>query len=161
MTDLFRISDLDAEVLDVERRRVEALIADCVSSELLHEVGSTAIPDVIGKQDLDYLILVPMADFQLVRSRLDECFPRNTNQLSSDSYQGYTVESDLDVAIQLTIEGGPHDNFLSFLTILRSRSDLRLEYNELKRSFDGRPMSEYREAKRHFIERILSTSDGS
>ena len=77
-------------------------------------------------------------------------------------YQGYKVDSDLDVSIQLTVKGGAHDDFLDFLDFLerlRASATLRAEYNELKRSFDGRDMDEYRFAKRAFIERVLSSTN--
>lgn len=64
------------------------------------------------------------------------------------------------MAIQLTVEGGAHDNFLDFLERLRASASLRAEYNELKRSFDGRDMDEYRYAKAVFIERVLSSTSG-
>ena len=63
----------------------------------------------------------------------------------------------MDVAIQLTVEGGPYDNFLIFLAELRKDADLRQKYNELKVKFDGLPMSEYRDAKQGFIEQVLAT----
>ena len=75
--------------------------------------------------------------------------------MSSEIYQGYRVESDMDVAIQLTIEGGPHDTFLEFLERLRSDANLRKRYNDLKRKFDGKPMDDYRTAKRQFIESAI------
>ena len=68
---------------------------------------------------------------------------------------GSVVDSEFDVAIQLTVDGGQHDTFLEFLDQLRASEDLRARYNQLKRTFDGRPMTEYREAKRNFIKKAL------
>jgi len=136
-----------------------ALLAARVPSEYVHEVGSTAVAGVLGKQDLDFLVLVPTRDFPNIRAVLDQWFARNPEQRSNDVYQGYKVDSDLDVSIQLTVEGGPHDDFLDFLARLRASATLRAEYNELKKSFDGRDMHEYRFAKRAFIERVLSSTN--
>lgn len=161
MVEIFRINDVDADTLEIERRRVTALLQACVPAEQVHEVGSTAVQGVVGKGDLDFLVLVPSQDFKSTRFELDQRFPRNPQQLSNDIFQGYTVESDLDVAIQLTVEGGAHDDFLPFLDRLRASASLREKYNQLKQSFDGQPMNEYRDAKRAFIERALSdSSDG-
>jgi len=129
----------------------------CVGPDRVQEVGSTAVRGIVGKQDLDFLVLVTTSEFPIVRSKLDEIFPRNPEQLSNEEYQGYTVESKLDVAIQLTVEGGAHDTFLEFLVCLRESDVLRAEYNLLKQAFDGRAMDEYREAKHEFIERVLSS----
>lgn len=156
MSELFQIANLDPEVLDAERRRVLAALSSCLASEQVHEVGSTAIPGVVGKQDLDFLVRVPASDFISTRATLDQQFTRDPDQLANSVYQGYKVESELDVAIQLTVEGGPHDTFLSFVDRLRDSALLRVEYNKLKLSFNGRPMAEYRAAKQAFIERVLS-----
>jgi len=75
--------------------------------------------------------------------------------MSTEIYQGYTVNSELDVALQLTIEGGPHDTFLDFLENLRRSPELREEYNKLKKEFHGAPMTSYRDAKSRFIEASL------
>lgn len=161
MVEVFRITDIDPRVLDAERRRVLALLTAIVPQERVHEVGSTAVPGIVGKQDLDFLVLVQTQDFCSTRRDLDRRFPRNPGQLSNDVYQGYKVDSDLDVAIQLTIEGGAHDNFLVFLAELRASASLRAEYNRLKQAFDGRAMDEYRDAKGAFIEKVLSATNDS
>lgn len=160
MAELFRIKPMDAADLSKERQRVQTLLSTVTDAKTVYEVGSTAVPGLIGKQDLDFLVLVPAAEFVAVRSRLDEHFRRNPDQLSTTEYQGYTVESALDVAIQLTIEGGQHDTFLEFLALLRGSPVLREQYNQLKVAFDGQPMQRYREAKHRFIETALA-EDGS
>lgn len=133
------------------------LLAKIVPTESVFEVGSTAVAGIIGKQDLDFLVRVPPEKFQATRAALDQAFTRNPEQLSNAIYQGYIVESNMDVAIQLTIEDGPFDNFLAFLDRLRESAELRQEYNELKRQFDGALMADYREAKQVFIERVLAS----
>jgi len=155
MTEYFTISDIDEGELDAERQRTLAKLGEIVPQDSFFEVGSTAVPGVIGKQDLDFLVRVPKARFANTRSVLDTVFQRNPNQLSTDIYQGYTVKSDMDVAIQLTIEGGPHDTFLEFLERLRNSADLRTRYNDLKRKYDGKPMDDYRNEKRAFIEAAI------
>lgn len=59
------------------------------------------------------------------------------------------------MAIQLTVENGPHDDFLLFISELKASEELRKEYNALKRAYDGRLMSGYRDAKFEFIDRVL------
>lgn len=159
MVEVFRINDIDPSALDAERRRVLALLTAIVPPERVHEVGSTAVPGIVGKQDLDFLVLVQAQDFRSTRHDLDQQFPRNLGQLSNDVYQGYKVDSALDVAIQLTIEGSAHDNFLTFLDALRASANLRAEYNRLKQAFDGRAMDKYRDAKGAFIEKVLSSTN--
>lgn len=157
MTELFRLNNINLAVLDEERKRALNLIADAVAVEWIHEVGSTAVAGLLGKQDLDFLVLVPASKFEETRAALDSRFARNAEQMSNDVYQGYKIESEHDVAIQLTVENGPYDTFLVFLDQLRTRPGLRDEYNDLKKSFDGRSMAEYRKAKQEFVERVLAS----
>ncbi len=155
METVFRISDLDPAVIAAERQRALALIIETTPSAYVHEVGSTAVEGLIGKQDLDFLVRVPAEEFAEIRAALDRRFARNPEQLANEAYQGYIIESTLDVAVQLTVEGGAHDTFLTFLHALRESETLRTRYNNLKRSFDGRSMTEYRDAKRAFIESVV------
>ena len=154
----FRIRRVDASQLQAERERVACLIREAIPSASVMEVGSTAIEGLVGKQDLDFAVRVPSQRFDETRLILDRTFPRNTGQLSNDEYQGYLVPSPLDVAIQLIIEGGRHDNFEKFLLALRTDPSLRHAYNNLKSAWDGRPMQEYRLAKQRFIDSVLSDS---
>jgi len=156
MTEYFRLKDVAKDRLDAERQKAMAKLDELLPEGSFMEVGSTAIPGLIGKQDLDFLVRVPQESFEVTRSKLDTAFQRNPNQLSTEIYQGYTVESEMDVAIQLTIENGPHDTFMEFLELLQTNVDLRERYNDLKREFDGKPMADYRTAKREFIEQNLA-----
>ena len=75
--------------------------------------------------------------------------------MSNDRYQGYVVDSSFEAALQLTVAGCEYDRFEDFLQALRGDSDLVQKYNSLKRQWDGRSMSEYRQAKAAFIEAAL------
>jgi len=142
--------------LGAERTRTLALVRAAVGAEAeVLEVGSTAVTGVIGKGDIDWLVRAPAGRFAEVRARLDVAFARNPDQLSTDIYQGYLVDSPLDVAIQCTVRGGPFDDFEPFLVALRTDPALITAYNALKRRFDGRSMDDYRAAKRAFIEDVL------
>jgi GrpB-like predicted nucleotidyltransferase (UPF0157 family) len=153
---LFRIQAIAPELLEAERRRVVALLDEAVPEAEVIEVGSTAIPGVIGKGDLDILVRCPADRFDETLLRLDACLPRNPKQFSSADYQGYVVPSPLDVALQVTVAGGPHDDFVPFVEALTADPDLVERYNQLKRTWDGRPMDAYREAKADFIQQVLA-----
>lgn len=155
MTELFYIKDIDPSTMMSERNRVLGILMEMVPGDGVMEVGSSAVKGAIGKQDIDFLVRVNRDSFAGVRALLDARFDRNPNQLSNDEYQGYRVESPLDVAVQLTIRGGQYDHFDRFLDALRA-DPCRLEaYNALKRQWNGKPMDQYRLAKRAFIELTL------
>jgi GrpB-like predicted nucleotidyltransferase (UPF0157 family) len=156
MAELFAIQNIDDDVLQAECERVFVLLRSLLPSIEIHPVGSTAVPGVVGKQDIDLLVRVPASQFETTQQTLDAHFARNPDQLSTDDFQGYHVESPFDVAIQLTIADGPYDNFLAFLSALRSDPAIVDAYNALKRQWNGRPMEEYRQAKHDFIQAVLS-----
>jgi len=52
MRDVFRINDLDPELIEAERQRALASIVEAVPHTYVHEIGSTAVDGLIGKQDL-------------------------------------------------------------------------------------------------------------
>jgi GrpB-like predicted nucleotidyltransferase (UPF0157 family) len=158
--ELFRLQTIDPALLDAERARIRAELAAILPLEPVHEVGSTAIAGVVGKQDLDFLVRVPPNAFETTRLVLDAHFARNPGQLSNEAFQGYRVASPLDAALQLTVIGSEHDRFLEFLTRLENSAALRAEYNALKRSFDGDSMEAYRDAKGRFIEAVLGSATG-
>ena len=159
MSEKFRIIQIETSVIDAERKRVLSMLCDLVPTVYLHEVGSTAVLGVIGKEDLDFLVLPSEAEFSKTRTALDANFERNPDQLSNNCYQGYIVESVMDVSIQLTVSDGPYDNFLNFQNRLKSDPELVEQYNQLKRNYDGQSMDSYRSAKRDFIEGVLDKTE--
>lgn len=153
---MFRVLPTDPRLAGI-RDRAMTDVREAAPWADVREVGSTAIPRCIGKGDLDVLVRAPSERFDATRAALDARFPRNPDQLSSEIYQGYTVPcpDGLDAALQLTVLGGPHDDFLPFLDALLADPTRVEAYNTLKRAWDGRPMDGYREAKSAFIARIL------
>ena len=154
----FRIRSIPKARLAAERDRALARLREVLpeGAEAL-EVGSTAVDGVIGKGDIDLLVRVPADRFEEARAAVDALWARNPEQLSTEIYQGYSVPSELDVAVQLTVAGGPYDDFLAFLDRLRADPALVEGYNALKRAHDGAPMDVYRAAKRTFIEAALAS----
>jgi GrpB-like predicted nucleotidyltransferase (UPF0157 family) len=127
-SELFWIRQLSADTLDAERKNVLRRLLAAVPFASVMEVGSTALDDVVGKQDLDFAVRVSVQEFERARSALDSLLQRNDNQLSNSEYQGYIVASPLDVAVQLFVAGGEHDTFERFVVLLRARPDLRRAY---------------------------------
>ena len=160
MDERFHLCTPDPALLAAERDRVLALLRALLPGIPCLEIGSTAVPGVIGKGDIDLLVRAPAAQLEAVRACLDGVLARNPAQLSNAQYQGYRVDSPLDVAVQLTVAGGPYDDFLPFLEALRADPALVAAYNALKRAWDGRPMDDYRAAKSKFIEEVLRTQVG-
>ena len=115
MTEIFWIQEYDEELLQTERLRIFDFFSRILPGRIVHEVGSTAIEGVVGKGDLDFLLLVSEMDFKSVCEIIDKHLHRNKKQLSANDFQGYLLESKIDCALQVTIEGGQYDDFLDFI----------------------------------------------
>jgi GrpB-like predicted nucleotidyltransferase (UPF0157 family) len=159
LSELFNILPTPPQ-FDEERARVLAFVKQAVPDAIVEEVGSTAIRGLLGKQDIDIAVLTSKETFDAIRRRLDSIFERDADQFSDSVYQAYLVKSFLDVKIQATVRGGPHDTFDEFLEALRTEPRLVDAYNQLKLHWHGRPMHEYREAKASFIRETIAQFKG-
>ena len=153
--DTFRIVSHEPLRLERERARLFAVVRDATPVGSLLEVGSTAVEGVVGKEDIDFALVAPPHQFGVARADLDRRFERDLQQISNSEYQAYRIPSIFDAAIQLFVAGSQYDTFQSFLTHLRKSPSLRRAYNDLKSEWNGRPMQDYRAAKRRFIEAAL------
>ena len=158
MSDLFWLRDQPPAFLAEAGRKTIEAIQKLIPDAEVYEVGSTAVPGAIGKQDIDVLVSVPSHLFQSAQAILDAAYARDLQQFSSADYQGYCVSVDPDIKVQFTVMGSRYDRFLPFLEALRSDPKLLKRYNRLKLRWNGRPMIEYRKAKARFIEAVLSSS---
>lgn len=149
--DIFKIKTIDPLIMKAERTRILSVLETLSLPAEIIEVGSSAIDGVIGKEDVDFLVRTVPDQFKKVCTVFDDYFDRDVNQLSNEQYQAYKVPSDIDISLQVTPEGSPYDHFEAFLAILRQNRATRDSYNQLKRDYDGEPMSQYREAKAAFI----------
>lgn len=124
-------------------------------AEIIH-VGATAVVGCETKGDIDIAVRVDEEDFLSAQQRLNDELKPNPKSVSNQTFSAFeSADFDLPLGVQLVVKDGPYDVFLSFLNKLKSDSKLRDQYNALKRSMDGRPMSEYRKAKSDFIAEVL------
>jgi GrpB-like predicted nucleotidyltransferase (UPF0157 family) len=151
------------QIMSLESERIQALLAAKLPYAEILEVGSSAVMGAIGKEDIDFAVLVPLRLFLDAKQELDGILERDEFQLCNDKYQGYKVKSPWEISVQLTVQGGEYDVFGLFMDALRRDQRLLDNYNALKRKFHGRPMYEYRVEKSKFIESVLlnANQDGS
>jgi GrpB-like predicted nucleotidyltransferase (UPF0157 family) len=137
---------------------------DLVLSELksalpnaeIHHVGSTAIRGTLTKGDLDILIRVDQADFNESSGVLSTMYQRNTgSDRTSDFSAFYDNTTEPHLGIQLVVTRSTYDSFLLWRDLIRENAEIREDYDDLKRRFEGKSEAEYREAKAQFIERRL------
>ena len=153
---------------DVTQARTDAqqLFDQCVkalgkilpSSAEIHHIGATAIPGCLTKGDLDIAVRVPAKDFAAADSILATRYQRNKGSIKTPTFSAFEdSKAHPHLGIQLTTVGGPYDNFLAFVDILKCEQKHLDDYNDLKRKFDGKSMDEYRKAKDAFVSKVLRT----
>jgi GrpB-like predicted nucleotidyltransferase (UPF0157 family) len=149
-----RVRERVSGLFDDVKRRLEALLP---GADIQH-VGSTAVPGVLTKGDLDVQIRVTAEQFAPARQRLLEIYIVNAGGFAADdaiSFEDYTTNPSLGV--HLTVIDGSADVQCKFRDLLVRSAALRAEYDALKRRFDGLSMDRYRDAKAEFVQRVLAS----
>jgi GrpB-like predicted nucleotidyltransferase (UPF0157 family) len=126
----------------------------------VQHVGSTAVPGSLTKGDLDIQVRVTEGDFDNAVAALAEHFARNTLSTPQEGFTAFAnSQADPPLGIQLTTIDGDLDIFWRFREVLFARRDLQWAFEKLKRSYEGRPMSEYRAAKSAFFHSLRQTPE--
>ena len=138
--------------------KLQSVLSELVPFAEIEHIGSTSIPGSITKGDLDIAVRVEQALFEHAMARLNSVCEQNTNSYHDHQYQPYIYSiNGHDVGIQLFISNSIYDKrFLTWRDELVQNSCLLERYNALKMSFDGKPMSQYRDAKSRFIRSHLN-----
>ncbi len=125
----------------------------------IYHIGSSAVGGLLSKGDLDILVQVFQEDFSQARKKLFDIFEDNVGSHQSETLQSFIDPRwDWDVGVQLVVQDGPEDNFLTFLERLQHRPNLVKDYNRLKLESVGLSASVYRLKKSRFIMEVLDIS---
>lgn len=126
----------------------------------VQHIGSTAIPNSITKGDLDIQVRVQKEDFIKATELLSTLYEVNDRSTQTDFFRAFKDDTlPLPLGIQLTVINSELDIFWKIRNVLLKNDEYRLEYDNLKRNFEGRSIEEYRDAKNLFFEKIMSTSE--
>jgi GrpB-like predicted nucleotidyltransferase (UPF0157 family) len=139
--------------------REAALLRSSLPAADVQHVGSTAIPGSLTKGDLDVQVRVALDAFATADEVLSRCYRRNPGSSLAPGFAAFEKPGSPAVGVQLTVIGSALDDFWRFREVLLCRPDLVREYDALKRSFEGRPMADYRAAKDAFFERLRGTAE--
>lgn len=139
--------------------QLSAKIKQAVPGAVVEHIGSSAIPGVISKGDLDIFVGVVPTDFNAsVRILEDMGFIIKHGSLRTESLCPFEVHGyPLEVGVQLVALKSKFEFFRTFRDSLRREPALRQRYNELKLSCAGLDPQEYRHVKSAFIEAFLET----
>ena len=134
------------------QQRLQSLIGDVE----IHHIGSTAIPNALTKGDLDVQIRIERSRYEQAKDVLMAAFSVNEGAFSGDdgiSFEDYS--EDVPAGVHLTVIDGACDLQSKFRDRLLASAALQREYDDLKRSFEGGSMAEYRDAKEAFVLRVM------
>jgi GrpB-like predicted nucleotidyltransferase (UPF0157 family) len=148
------VRDLAEAVFHEQRVAVLALLPGAK----VEHVGATAVPGALTKGDVDLLVRVRRPDFAAAVGVLCGRYaihqPHNWTPTLASFKAPHAAE--LDVGIQLVVEGSDADGFFGpFRDALISSPALLAKYNQLKQGLDGLDYERYTERKGQFIERVL------
>ncbi|MEM7779566.1 MAG: GrpB family protein [Pseudomonadota bacterium] len=155
MKETFRLSSLDPEILRAEQIALLDELRTLTGFAAIKAVGSTAVPGLIGKGDLDFAMGADRREVSTLAAALDRCFERDDTRQSNEDFIYYRVPSEYDATLLLYVLGSAYDVFDPFLKRMQADPDLRSSYNALKREWDGKPMDAYREAKAKLLGSLI------
>lgn len=124
----------------------------------IEHIGSSSIPGVISKGDLDIFVGVDAREFEQAISSIETIgFKIKEDTLRTPNLCPFESNSyPIDIGIQLVVTGSEFEFFIQFRELMQQRGDLRDQYNQLKQQATGLDCSSYRQLKSEFIEGLLA-----
>ncbi|MGK7248789.1 GrpB family protein [Acinetobacter oleivorans] len=122
----------------------------------IEHIGSSAIPNVISKGDLDIYIEVKPEHFEFAITQLKTLnFIEKQNTLRTEELCMLESLNNDDVAFQIVVTDSVFTFFLTFRNKLMDSPALVNEYNQLKLECSHLDDYQYRTIKADFINRVL------
>jgi GrpB-like predicted nucleotidyltransferase (UPF0157 family)/GNAT superfamily N-acetyltransferase len=138
--------------------QLRPLIEQALPAARIEHIGSSSIEGAVSKGDLDIFVGVEPGGFEDAVAAIESLgFRIKTESLRNESLCPF--ESDaypLPVGLQLVVNRSEFEFFLRFRDQVNADSDLRSEYNQLKRQASNLSDDEYRRVKSRFIESVLN-----
>lgn len=129
-------------------------IMEAVPSGDIHHIGSTAIPEALTKGDLDLQVRVSKEHFIEALTKLKEIYEINQPNNWTDNYASFKYDSaEMPIGVQLTVMDSEDDRvFQKQQELLTNNLTVLEEYNNLKLSYNGKSIDNYRAARGKFFE---------
>lgn len=136
----------------------KALLKSIFPEADIQHVGGTSIPGSVTKGDIDIQIRIESNKFQEVVFIMKNKFlPINSN-IWNDEFAIFAKRTMNkgkieDVDYMITVINSPYDDFYKVRDFLKLHPDLLNEYNEIKKTHEGKSYDEYRKSKKDFLGR--------
>lgn len=127
-------------------------------SARIEHIGSTSVPGVWSKGDLDIFVGVPPREFKRAIVSLKRLgFVEKRGTLRNGRLWPFVAPGQpIEVGIQLVASGSEYEFFLRFRRLLSANPGVRSAYNALKRACVGLDETSYRRLKSSFVEAVLA-----
>jgi GrpB-like predicted nucleotidyltransferase (UPF0157 family) len=124
---------------------------------VIEHIGSSAVPGLVSKGDLDIYVGVERDSFESATSLIEDLgFNIKDGTLRTDNLCPFESKKfNIDVGIQLVVNGSEFEFFRTFRDLLLCDENLRAQYNEIKRSCQEMDEHAYRRIKSEFIVSVL------
>ncbi len=149
----FQISE---EILPIAEKlflQQKELIQKLIPSASIEHVGSSAIRGALTIGDLDIQVRVTKDFLDQATEKLKSIYETNHPELWTNEFALFKSKDvhELPMSIVVTVINSRFDEFYKIRDLFRSDSNLLEKYNSLKRSYEGKPLVEYKRAKNEFF----------
>jgi GrpB-like predicted nucleotidyltransferase (UPF0157 family) len=116
-------------------------------------IGAASIPGALTIGDLDIHVQVSKENFLNTVNNLKDYYHINHPEMWTDEFALFHCKDHpkMPMSIVVVVKGSQFDEHALQTDLLRNDPDLLLEYNNLKRRFEGKSVMEYKKAKRDFF----------
>lgn len=154
----FQMSDALYESVTQLLEEQRQNLIELVPGTNIEHIGSTAIPGLLTKGDLDILVRVSVSQFHVAIEQLKQRYKVAQPHNWTDTFASFKDDSgEIPVGIQLVVNGGAEDvMFRRHQALLKGDAALRQAYNALKQRFEGRSGDDYWQAKDAFFKKLAS-----
>ncbi|RJR29227.1 hypothetical protein C4564_02715 [Candidatus Microgenomates bacterium] len=151
LTKIAHVEPFNPKAKKMGEKIVEKLTSLFPNLDILF-MGSTPL-EISGKNDIDIYVLSPKEDFNKYLPVLEEAFGK-AKSIHETFVEWEFTKNNFEVEVYLT---EPPEQQIKIFNILKSDKKLLREYENIKKSYNGKSYREYQRAKYEFYHRILPT----
>jgi GrpB-like predicted nucleotidyltransferase (UPF0157 family) len=120
---------------------------------IVTHIGAASIPGALTIGDLDIHVQVSKGDFLNTAQKLKDYYHINHPEMWTDEFALFHRKDHpkMPMSIVVVVKGSQFDEHALQTDLLRNNPALLLQYNDLKKRFEGKSVKEYKKAKREFF----------